>query len=447
MKSLTKTLIPALVALFCFPSCEKTPDGPPLNPPVYEGQEANMTIAELKNKYSHLSTWGDVEVIEFEYIIKAVVIANDEGGNIYKQMYFRDDTGAINIGVEEGSASSYYRVGQTVYVNLHGLSMVNYGNQLQIGYSETNANRIPWLVFQEKVQRDGSPDVSKAQPIEISLSQLSSQYVNNLIRLNTVYFLEGGQATFAAGDDAGNRTISDGSRTAVVRTTSYADFASETLPDGSGDIIVILGYYNNDYQLLLRTEADLLNFGGPIPGEGGGGTDSGDGNEFFKETFGTGSYLSGNRPFISAFDDFDMKSPVVYSDPTGRADIRSTSTMNAHVWLPTVTASGNDASLIISGINSSGYSDITLTFELATGLSTDAVQETDLSVMQLTVDGSPIALPSTPVSVANGDNNKFYKFTVTGIPSKSDLQIEFFTDTTNISGIRLDNIILSGTPN
>ncbi|MCC8035406.1 MAG: DUF5689 domain-containing protein [Rikenellaceae bacterium] len=446
MKAFTKALFTALAALVGFTACEKTPDGPPLNPPSYEGQEANMTIAELKSKYSHLSTWGDIEEIEYEYILKAVVIANDEGGNIYKQMYLRDDTGAINIGVEEGSASSYYRVGQTVYVNLHGLFMVNYGNQLQIGYGDTNANRIPWLVFQEKVQRDGSPDAANAQPIELTLGQISSQYINNLVRFNTVYFLQGGEATFAAGDDAGNRTISDGSSTAVVRTTSYADFASETLPEGSGDLVVILGYYNNDYQLLVRTMDDVINFGGPIPGEGGGGTDPGSENQFFKETFGTGDYPSGNRPYIADFTDFDMKSPVTYSDPTGRADVRSTSTMNAHVWFPTSTGTGTDASLIISGINSSGYSDITLTFELATGLSTDAVSETNLNVMQLTVDGNTIALPSTPVSVANGDNNKFYTFTVTGIPSKADLQIEFFTDTTNISGIRLDNIVLSGTP-
>lgn len=52
---------------------------------------------------------------------------------------------------------------------------------------------------------------------------------------------------------------------------------------------------------------------------------------------------------------------------------------------------------------------------------------------------------SQDVSNANGDNSKFYTFTVTGIPIAADLTIEFKASADgNKYGLRLDNIKLIG---
>ena len=43
----------------------------------------------------------------------------------------------------------------------------------------------------------------------------------------------------------------------IVRTSSFADFANNPLPQGSGKIRGILTRFNNDYQLFVRTAADV----------------------------------------------------------------------------------------------------------------------------------------------------------------------------------------------
>lgn len=197
----------------------------------------------------------------------------------------------------------------------------------------------------------------------------------------------------------------------------------------------ILGRYNNAWQLMIRDMDDLIGFGQDIPGsEPGEGSDV-----LFSETFGEGYYPSGNRPKIAEFDDFDMKDPVVYTDDTEAADIRSISGANgAHVWLP----ANRDSRLTITGISTAAYEEaLTLSFQLAANLynPTDAM---NLDVVQVTVNGTALTLPSTPVSNSAGDDAKFYTFEFPGaVPAGSDVTINFFSPTAgNTMGLRLDNI-------
>ena len=122
-------------------SCTKEYERPPLTEPLYEGAEANITIKKLKEQYKDII---NPTLIDIDYILKAVVIGNDISGNIFKQLYVQDETGGINLGVDQNSVYTEYRVGQEVYINLKGLYMVKYGGQLQIGYDLTQANRIQW---------------------------------------------------------------------------------------------------------------------------------------------------------------------------------------------------------------------------------------------------------------------------------------------------------------
>ena len=51
-----------------------------------------------------------------EKVMKAVITANDESGNIFKKIYLQDETGAIEMEVDQNSVYNYYPVGQTVYI-------------------------------------------------------------------------------------------------------------------------------------------------------------------------------------------------------------------------------------------------------------------------------------------------------------------------------------------
>lgn len=240
-------------------ACERDYDAPPLSQPKYNGEQANTTIAKLKEIYA---STGDVpSLIEPEFIINVKVIGNDISGNIFKQLYVEDATGAINIGIEQSSLYSSFRVGQELFIHLKGMSIVKFAGEFQIGYAGTNANRIPWAIFSAQAFTNDWPNAKSVQPTTVQLSSLSTDMVNRLIRLENVYFVNAGKNTFAANSVNTNEPLKDqDGRTIDVRTSSYAKFANETLPNGNGTIVGLLGRYNGSWQLLLRSIDDVIGF-------------------------------------------------------------------------------------------------------------------------------------------------------------------------------------------
>lgn len=424
-------------------SCTKEYDRPPLTEPVYEGAEANITLKKLKELYKDIV---NPTLIDVDYTVKAVVNGNDISGNIFKQLYVQDETGGINLGVDQNSVYTDYRVGQEVYINLKGLYVVKYGGQLQIGYDLTNANRIPWEVFQFYVHKSGWPLSDKVTPATVKLSSLNEDMVNTLVKLEKVYFPDGGKLPFAEAEQTVNRTLKDGDgNSIIVRNSGYANFAADMLPEGGGTVIGVLSKFNNDWQLYLRSADDLQNFGQDIPGASEGGEEPGGGEEpsgsvLFKETFDSGD--AGARPFVKDYTGFDNKN-VTYSDPSGGVSVRTTNQVTTpHLWFP----ANKDGYLIIEGIDLSGGSDLVLKYELIANLFS-AGEEMNLNAMKVKVNDKDVSVPSKQVSNDAGDNNKPYEVTLIGIPAEKDVKIEFWADPAiNSKGLRLDNIIVESSP-
>lgn len=421
-------------------SCTKEYERPPLTEPLYEGAEANITIKKLKEQYKDII---NPTLIDIDYILKAVVIGNDISGNIFKQLYVQDETGGINLGVDQNSVYTEYRVGQEVYINLKGLYMVKYGGQLQIGYDLTQANRIQWEVFQFYVHKNKWPNAEKVTPTTISLSSLSEDAVNTLVKLEKVYFADGGKLPFAEPEQTVNRTLKDGNgKSIIVRNSGYANFAADILPEGGGTVVGILSKFNNDWQLYLRTADDCQNFGQEMPGasEEPGGGEEPSGSVLFKETFDSGD--AGARPFIKDYTGFDNKN-VTYSDPSGGVSVRTTNQVTTpHLWFP----ASKDGYLIIEGIDLSKGSDLVLKYDLIANLFS-AGEEMNLNAMKVKVNDKEITVPSKQVSNDAGDNNKSYEVTLTGIAAEENVKIEFWADPAlNSKGLRLDNIIIESVP-
>lgn len=81
---------------------------------------------------------------------------------------------------------------------------------------------------------------------------------------------------------------------------------------------------------------------------------------FFAETFGA-TLVASPWPKIAAYTAYDMKAPVVYSDPYNNADVRSTGTLDNHVWLP----ANKDAELTIAHIDTKEKTGLRLSFDVA----------------------------------------------------------------------------------
>lgn len=134
-----------------------------------------------------------------EKVMKAVITANDESGNIFKKIYLQDETGAIEMEVDQNSVYNYYPVGQTVYIDLKGLSLSMYGDELQLGHPDGYLYRTPWEEFQAHVKKDSWANPENVTPLVIDdISKVNADvngYKFKLVKFTGVTFQNGGKGT------------------------------------------------------------------------------------------------------------------------------------------------------------------------------------------------------------------------------------------------------------
>lgn len=105
-------------------------------PPEREPMVAvvNTTIAELKQMY--IDNGGKAVEITGNVVICGQVVSSDRSGNIYRELYIQDETGAICVKIGKSSLYSDYRLGQWVSVDCAGLKIGSYSGMPQLGVED-----------------------------------------------------------------------------------------------------------------------------------------------------------------------------------------------------------------------------------------------------------------------------------------------------------------------
>ena len=236
--------------------------------------ETNLvSIAQLKQKYATVIYNGSYVQFTEPTQIKGVVTGNDVQGNIYNQIAIEDGTGSMIICVAQGGMFGQLQVGREIVVELQDLYIGSYGQQPEIGTPYTNKNgrtyvsRMPRSLWQSHFKMLG---MKSASPTEFDKTMLGNgDYMKeNCGRLMTIKGVKfqgaNGKKVFAADKDKDaansvNRSLQGiSSNQLVVRTSTYADFANKTLPQGEVDITGIFTRYNNTWQVLIREESDIV---------------------------------------------------------------------------------------------------------------------------------------------------------------------------------------------
>ncbi len=260
-----KITIIAILITAILSSCNRWEE-PEQRVPVYDGPAANKTIADIKAKHPSLGTGAQDSICRYDeqFIVKAVVVSSDEGGNCYKYLTIQDETGGIEIAIDRSSLFNEYPVGQTVYLNCAGLIVGDYHNKYQVGWVyQGSVGRIAPAVLGRYLSKDGLPDLNNplvANPIEIKgNSDLSAENVNCLVKIDGCKFSPADDGLPLANNDfTTDREITFNGTSITVRTSNYAYFRN-TLIDASKEYCLygILGIYNSTYQLTLRTKDDI----------------------------------------------------------------------------------------------------------------------------------------------------------------------------------------------
>ena len=252
-------------------SCNKKYDNPPANDvPVGE----IISIGDLKDLFT-----GSVTVIDSNYSIVGNITTEETNGAFYKEIYMEDLSGAIKIQLK---ASGGLYIGDSIRIYISGVTMSEYGDLIQLDNIDVDQQVVK--IATEKF----------VEPFESSINQLSiNEDQSRLVKLNDVEFTEMGM-TYADAINltTGSRILSDcNGNTISVRTSGYANFASDTLPSGKGSVIGIFTIYNSEKQFVVRDINEVKLDSTRCNGSSGG---SGSGSGVLLKDFNDGSITSGN---------------------------------------------------------------------------------------------------------------------------------------------------------
>lgn len=445
----------ALLAMAAVTSCSVDYDAPPLNTPTYTGKAANYGIAQLKRDHA-AATQAKPDTIKEDLVVRAIVNSTDDGGNIYKTIYLQDDTAAIAMLVDQGGVGATYRVGQEVFINLKGLVISPYGGEQQIGYPGAYLNRTPWAQFQAHVQKNGWGIEANAVAAEVtdfsSLTARADYYTNRLVKLTNVRFDGADSLTYAEPNGYGSRTLYDANNnTMLVRTSNYAKFGSLKLPSGTGTVYGVLGRYNGAWQLNIRTIEDIQGFVQgvtPTPTPTPPSTPTPAPTAIFTEAFGgqTVTKVTPAGGTTALFPSVDIytgwtATGLTITDPVmtangytySNASVRSTSTLNAHIWF----AAGKESALQIAGFT---LPSTTGTYTLSYDITHNGDNAVDQALLQVYAGTTQLSVPSEPIPT----KNVYKRVTIAGIPAAQLTNIRFVsTAANNTVGFRIDNVSLA----
>ena len=268
MKSMKSLLIALLAATLA--GCMDHHDDPVGyvygNPSV---GEANTTIAQLKTRYAGLASGNGVEEVTDPLVISGVVVGDDESGNIYKNLYVRDETGTLVVGINTTGLYAFCPVGQKLVIDCQGLYVGGYGTMLQLGgLYQGNIGRMTDYLWKDHVKTVGVPDLSYPElvPEDVDENWLKSAdpaEAPYFVRFKDVAF-EGADGLtqyapedLADGGNGVNRTLMVGNTALAFRTSTYANFATDYMKMGAVDVTGLLTQYGGEWQMTVRTSRDI----------------------------------------------------------------------------------------------------------------------------------------------------------------------------------------------
>ena len=272
MKPIFNFLFFSITIVILFTSCVNDAVNVPRLTCTQSDLTVNRTVAEVRENANAIVTQ-----YQYDDIIEAYVVSSDESGNFFKSISFQTlataTTPAIGFSVPVDASNLYidYRLGNKVYIKLKDqYTDISFGG-MRIGsifvnsYNEGGVGRLSQNDY-KKVLNASCKNVKEELLIKtISMHELlNDSNLNTLVELSDVqftadaigrhYFEEtnnvGGATNWGLMDKLGNQLY--------FRTSSFADFSSSLVPNGSGKVRGVLTKYGTDYQLLPRSEKDVV---------------------------------------------------------------------------------------------------------------------------------------------------------------------------------------------
>ncbi len=275
-----------------FTSCDDEGVMPPVVLPGADGSgnvevvEPTITILELKEAFYDASKNGnDYSTVVgtkedgTDYIIKGRIVSNTKTGNIYKYVMVEDGTSSMAFSVDNSKLYETVRgdYGAVIAVNVTGLSLGTYRNNLICGVTTEGYDypaRIPKAMWEEIAIPQEIPDPSKVEPYEVTIADVLAyknnttellRWQNRLVKFDDVHFTTPGLTYATAGTNVSRYFADEAGKQLILRNSGSSQWWWEVMPDGTGSITGILGYYSKDWQMQLNDLGGVEGFTPYIP--------------------------------------------------------------------------------------------------------------------------------------------------------------------------------------
>jgi hypothetical protein len=221
-----------------------------------------IRIAELKGLYQ-----GETVQIHEDLVVQGYVTSSDKKGNFFNVIHFQDEAispiDGMQIELELRDSHLFYDIGQPIRIKLKGLYLGQSNNVFKIGgvftsFGNRSVGRIPYSVVFDHVL--SSCTVNKGiQPTIVTIAELNDRMLGTLISFENIEIREDEIGlSFAVAEEETKRTLIDCNDNEIILLNSgYSDFQNEILPGKMGTATGILVKDKGEYQLVIRTMADL----------------------------------------------------------------------------------------------------------------------------------------------------------------------------------------------
>ena len=220
---------------------------------------------------------GSALTITDDQIFDGYVISSDEKGNFYKTIVFQDKpenpTVGLQIEIEKTNSYADFPVGTHIRINAKGLILrVDKGvTKLGVTDAQYTVGKIPSSSlgnYLSIVCNNGRADIANLVPLALAnLDEAKkAQHINKLVTVPNVQFADSeilvpnGPKTYvdvSSNADTNRELVDASGKTAILRTSKFADFGKDKLPTGKGSITFVVSKYNTTYQMLIRNTSDV----------------------------------------------------------------------------------------------------------------------------------------------------------------------------------------------
>jgi hypothetical protein len=269
-------------------------DIPPTATQVEPDVTANSSIEAMKGALDqHFASNGESKMIideDSDLVFSGYVVSSDLAGNFFESIVLQDSpsnpTGGIEVLIDKSSLFETYDFGRKVYVKMAGLSIsyedgesnVPFGLQAAGSFfSDTNSGRytigidnggfgldeIPQSSSFERVLR--STEIEEIIATPVSSSVFMENQINTFIEFTSAQFRKTELNKTFAGESSdefdGFRSVvrCEDQFTALLQTSTFADFKSYSLPTGAGIVKAVLAkdFRADFFVLVVNSPIDI----------------------------------------------------------------------------------------------------------------------------------------------------------------------------------------------